>query len=206
MFTLFKLVVSDNHVNNKFLPIKCVYDLTRLQIIDGYVMKEFDIITEVFVYITLPELNDGLYWKSNILERIIKSIKVVIQPSMGGNSSHYEEILCDTEYINDLITNRLHDYPDKLLYRNLDLNKKIKMSARGIDLVLPLKLNKKLFLFASDVKISYEINYYDLIENGDPQIENIKMLFKGLSGQYETVIRTDLMKKCNEGINVYEII
>jgi hypothetical protein len=206
MFTLLKLVASDNHINNKFLPIKCTFDLLKLNIINDYVTKECDIITELFVYITLPKLNYGLYWKSNILEHIIKSIKIIIQPSPFTNSLHYEEISCDSKYINDLITNKLHDYPDKLLYRNLDLNKKIKMSARGIDLALPLKLNKKLILFASDIKISYGINYSDLIENDDQQVENIQINFKGLSGFYETVIRNDLMKKCIDGINVYEII
>jgi len=166
LFPLLRLIINDSqsvNMNTYFNVTKC-YDLSEMHTIsNGMVPKTFDEINEFFVHITLPELDNGSYWKDNLLLELIESIKITTTTYMGFNYQQ-ENILFSKNDIVDLITNKLNNFNDILLFRNLNITKRKKLSCKQITLILPLKLENMIVQCIKNVEFKIDFNYDNLIE------------------------------------------
>lgn len=175
LFPLLRLIINDSqsaNMNTHFNVTKC-YDLSEMHTIsNGMVPKTFDEINEFFVYITLPELDNGLCWKDNLLLELIESIKITTTAYMSFNHQQ-ENIIFNKSNIADLITNKLNNFDDILLFRNLNITKRKNLSCKTITLVLPLKLENAIPQCIKNVEFKIDFNCDNLIE-----YQNINTNFK----------------------------
>lgn len=204
-FQLLKLVINDNKINDKYLPITGVYDIMDITQKNGIFPLLYDVIDDLFLYIDLPKLKYGLYWTNDILSHIIKSITISIIP----RSNYIHDLIhfnINSNHIKDFVNNKLSDYSKKLLYRDLDMKTRLKMSERGITLILPLKLNQKIYLLVSDVEMYIDINIHNLVENdANYCASDIKWKLKGLCGFLDNQTRADISQKANNALNIYKL-
>jgi len=134
-----------------------------------------DTIREIFVVIKLPKLNGGKYWIDNILLKLINNIKIILNGYFLTT-----EIVISKDYINKLINEILINYPNELLFRNISIDKRQKLSRDEIELILPLKIsnfidnpNEIIMVHMFKCEIMIDFDYNELIENEDLVLDNI---------------------------------
>lgn len=129
---------------------ECVEEFTEIDPINDeerYNQKRFfisqysDAIREIFIKVELPKLSEICIWKNNLFAHLIDSITI------KGN---YYEILLDSIYLKDLLNNKLENYPNESLIRNLSMKKIIKISHEKHHIILPLNIGK-LFMNPNEI-------------------------------------------------------
>jgi len=193
-FQLLKLVAEEtNKYQNKgIFPCRGTFDILPLRFNNNLMIKECDIIKDLYLYVYLPKLQYGLHYRDDLLSHIITLITINIDYYNGQESAYYN-IYHNT--VKTVICNELADYSNKLLYRNLDEKTKIKMSSKGFTLILPLVLNTKMSPLISDINIIVNLNKSNLIENyPEYKLDDLTYEIKGLCGFYKTNIRNEMIQ------------
>lgn len=197
---IIKLISSNGKINEHF-PFKCAEELidfnnkknSENEIIINNIM---DSIREIFFVIKLPSLDNNLFWKDNLLEHLINSIEI--------NYLANYQIYISKNYILNTINN-LNNYSDEILFRNLSLEKRKKLSKKEIEIIFPLKIsdfiknpNEMLTLFHYSY-ISFNYNINNLVENDDSYLPKINWQIKTIGVYYDHDVREEITK------NFYQI-
>lgn len=130
-YTLLKLVATSCKDADKIAT--CEYD--KITDNDKMIPRNYDAYDQLHLHITLPPLTNNQYWKNNLLVHLIKSITINIHNMTYGKTIEYT---FDNSYIKNIINNKLPNYCNNLLFRNLSVEKRIKKSKKEQMLILPL--------------------------------------------------------------------
>lgn len=168
-----------------------------------------DTISEIFIHINLPELPNNLIYKNNLVSKIIKKIQISLNDC-------YSLIEINSKNLNLLLDNYLENYSDKLLFRNLPLKVREKLSKKGVTLILPLKIGNFLNKFNELISANhtYDINILlnEALENYFEEnnfdnnlkkdlLSNINLSIKIIGTFYGNGVRHELIANSIETIN-----
>lgn len=190
-YTLIRLVATTIKDSNKIAT--CEYDIITNS--TGYVMRNYDVYDQLHLHITLPALENGQYWKNNLLVHLIKNITVTLYTVFEETNYQYN---FDNNYIKNIINNRLPNYCNNLLFRNLSVEKRIKKSTKEQTLILPLLNFIPLFIIATG-RIQIDVEFFDsgFVENVLDDMPKINYDVYGLGYMYDTNPRRKMQKYTN---------
>jgi hypothetical protein len=165
-------LVANTGAINRHYKHECVEELSESFESNYYnlihIPKRYDAIREIFIVINLPILEDGMYWKDNLLTLLFDSIEIDIIFGQKGKS---KIVLLDKTYIQKLIREDLKLLSDKLLFRDIPCEKRKKMSRKEISLTMPLKISN--FISQPSEIFYHHMSTYDISLKLHFQTENL---------------------------------
>lgn len=202
---MIRLIINDSKINEIYKQT-CAEEISdKIDPINDNkfeIPNWFDSIREIFLYINLPKLYNDLYWNNNLLLDLIDKINIKLIDKFGYQ---FFDIILDKIYLKDLINNKLKNYSDKLLLRNLSIEERKKISQNEFTLILPLKISnfiknpKEIISLIYRTKLEFEINTKNLTNELNSDNYFIESYLKVMGVYYDTIPRQQIYQDYDSG-------